>query len=998
MGLGEAVVKLREPTARPEAGVDLVLTCDVDGNPEPHHIEWFRNGVRIHRGSHVSFRIPHVTLFNVSTKDNGVYSCKVANDVAVVSSSTHFVLDLQGPGVPSLKVRPLDVMVAEGSDAILDCAFDGAAMVEWYAHGHDTPLQNGSRMTIWPNNSLSIRTVAKKDEGMFQCVAIPRHRGVPQQVFAARLSVAWIGDFDQETSIEPPNSLSSSSSSYDLTYVTRLGGKLRLLCLPPDGIPTPRWYWTRPGGHVVSDKGRLRINSNSELELDDIRLEDAGNYTCHAENLAGKRSLVVNLIVTTPPEVHDHVTSTLRLHEGSSHIVQCSFRVAGAGWPHTQVVWTYLHAPTGRTPLDFDPREGDLTLANVTLNDAGSYACSVTSDGFPTVHSKPIVIEIIEKLKFFPVPVNKNLEFNTVSRIPCQARGAPSPKVKWTKIQYQTPSLRAEIKADESERNTAARAVASHEHKTLPLPTNLREENGVLIFDPVTYDDAGYYRCTATAGQDSINVTIEVTVGVAPRFILPPNDTDALEGHPTWLDCVVEGDPLPQVRWDRNSNFNILAHEHPRIEMLDNGTLYIHEVHVGDSGRYGCTAGNRGGFKRTEAKLTVKSSRDFVPQYTLSGDSGEETISRTISITLGAAGLYMALVLTLMLYCRVSRARRKAALLGSRSKGGGSIEEDGLDGGVTGGSGELPSNKLLPSAGSSETESVTSKNSKLSVERLHFPRKDLQTVMLLGRGDFGDVYLAKPNGIAEDMVMVKSLHSSEEASQSEFRRQTEMYSKLNHQGICRVVGMCAETEPLLVMYEHTDWGDLKQFLLATRKDTPAPQGNRPPALTTAQCMGICHQVALAMDYLSNHRFVHKDLATRNCLVTSKLDIKISSPSLSKDTYSSEYFHYRDQLVPLKWAPAEAVIEDQWSSKSDVYAYAVLCWEIFSQAQLPHEDISNPDFLYRLEVHDIKWEPPTRSPSAMKDLLRACWRISAKDRPTFSEVSSQVGQIFVDTNV
>lgn len=96
VGLGEAVVKLREPTARPEAGVDLVLTCDVDGNPESHHIEWFRNGVRIHRGSHVSFRIPHVTLFNVSTKDNGVYSCKVANDVAVVSSSTHFVLDLQG--------------------------------------------------------------------------------------------------------------------------------------------------------------------------------------------------------------------------------------------------------------------------------------------------------------------------------------------------------------------------------------------------------------------------------------------------------------------------------------------------------------------------------------------------------------------------------------------------------------------------------------------------------------------------------------------------------------------------------------------------------------------------------------------------------------------------------------------------------------------------------------------------------------------------------------
>lgn len=124
----------------------------------------------------------------------------------------------------------------------------------------------------------------------------------------------------------------------------------------------------------------------------------------------------------------------------------------------------------------------------------------------------------------------------------------------------------------------------------------------------------------------------------------------------------------PQFGLDLDVGSDILFSATSAFYVLP-GTLYIHEVHVGDSGRYGCTAGNRGGFKRTEAKLTVKSSRDFVPQYTLSGDSGEETISRTISITLGAAGLYMALVLTLMLYCRVSRARRKAALLGSRSKG-----------------------------------------------------------------------------------------------------------------------------------------------------------------------------------------------------------------------------------------------------------------------------------------------------------------------------------------
>lgn len=88
-----------------------------------------------------------------------------------------------------------------------------------------------------------------------------------------------------------------------------------------------------------------------------------------------------------------------------------------------------------------------------------------------------------------------------------------------------------------------------------------------------------------------------------------------------------------------------------------------------DTGQYGCTAGNRGGFNRTEVSLVVGSSKDFVPSYNLSGDSGDETMSTTIGITLGAAGIYMLLVLSLMLYCRVRRARRKAALLGSRSKG-----------------------------------------------------------------------------------------------------------------------------------------------------------------------------------------------------------------------------------------------------------------------------------------------------------------------------------------
>ena len=92
--------------------------------------------------------------------------------------------------MPSIRVRPNDTQVAEGSQATFNCAYDDVAIVEWYAHNQDIPLTNGTRVLIWPNNSLTLNDVAKNDEGLFKCVGIPMHKGVPQQVFAARLSVA----------------------------------------------------------------------------------------------------------------------------------------------------------------------------------------------------------------------------------------------------------------------------------------------------------------------------------------------------------------------------------------------------------------------------------------------------------------------------------------------------------------------------------------------------------------------------------------------------------------------------------------------------------------------------------------------------------------------------------------------------------------------------------------------------------------------------------------
>lgn len=59
---------------------------------------------------------------------------------------------------------------------------------------------------------------------------------------------------------------------------------------------------------------------------------------------------------------------------------------------------------------------------------------------------------------------------------------------------------------------------------------------------------------------------------------------------------------------------------------------------------------------------------------------------------------------------------------------------------------------------------------------------------------------------------------------------------------------------------------------------------------------------------------------------------------------SEYYHYRQAWIPLRWLPSESVFEDDFSTKSDVWAFGVLMWEVFSYGELPHSKLSDDEML------------------------------------------------------
>ncbi|RZC31861.1 Pkinase Tyr domain containing protein [Asbolus verrucosus] len=383
---------------------------------------------------------------------------------------------------------------------------------------------------------------------------------------------------------------------------------------------------------------------------------------------------------------------------------------------------------------------------------------------------------------------------------------------------------------------------------------------------------------------------------------------------------------------------------------------------------------------------------------------------------MSVAGAYIVLVIGLMVWCRYRRRSRKLPVTDATKAENGDVDHTELKDGANGhcpGSSKMDTNGIealkegQKSDGAETTHSQSSnqsKKSKSSYDKLALSRSHLKELKLIGRGEFGDVMVAKiskndllsekrnsqvttPNTSSEELtVLVKALtQTKDENCLSEFKREIDLFLKLSHENITKLYGLCREVEPHYMILEHTDWGDLKQFLVATQKGSPPP-------LTPVQCVGIIHQLSRGLDHLAASRLIHRDLAARNCLITSSLKAKVGLPRLTRDPYSQEYCKHMNNIIPLRWLSYEAVYEDEYSTKSDVYSFAVVMWEIFNQGELPFPKINDTSFLNKLKENKLEWKPHSSAPESLQKLQESCWDVNPQNRPTFSELTTEIEDI------
>ncbi|KPP75876.1 High affinity nerve growth factor receptor-like [Scleropages formosus] len=273
----------------------------------------------------------------------------------------------------------------------------------------------------------------------------------------------------------------------------------------------------------------------------------------------------------------------------------------------------------------------------------------------------------------------------------------------------------------------------------------------------------------------------------------------------------------------------------------------------------------------------------------------------------------------------------------------------------------------------------------------HIKRQDIVLKWELGEGAFGKVYLAECAKLSPDtdkmLVAIK-----------DFQREAELLTVLQHEHIVRFYGVCTDGEPLAMVFEYMRHGDLNRFLRAHGPDARMLEEVKIPPmgqLTLPQMLHIAAQIASGMVYLASLHFVHRDLATRNCLVGEGLVVKIGDFGMSRDIYSTDYYRCMFQysvggrtMLPIRWMPPESIMYRKFTTESDIWSFGVVLWEIFTFGKQPWYQLSNSEAIECI-TQGRELERPRTCPKEVYILMQACWQREPQQRMVMKDIHSRL---------
>ncbi|XP_055684647.1 tyrosine-protein kinase Dnt [Lutzomyia longipalpis] len=283
--------------------------------------------------------------------------------------------------------------------------------------------------------------------------------------------------------------------------------------------------------------------------------------------------------------------------------------------------------------------------------------------------------------------------------------------------------------------------------------------------------------------------------------------------------------------------------------------------------------------------------------------------------------------------------------------------------------------KVIPAAAknppTSEPQELHRRISELTVQRCR-----VRLSSLLQEGTYGKVYRGTYNDTDEVLVKTVGQHASQVQVSLLLQEGMSLYGA-SHAGILSVLGVSIEdhTAPFLLYPAPDNTRNLKLFL-----QTPLAR-----TLTTIQIVRMSTQIALALSHLHSHGVIHKDVATRNCVINDELRIKLADNSLSRDLFPADYHCLGDgENRPIKWFALEALQEKIFSEASDTWAFGVFMWELCTLAKQPYAEVDCFEMEHYLR-DGYRLSQPLNCPDELFAIMAYCWALLPHERPTFDQL-------------
>ena len=255
-------------------------------------------------------------------------------------------------------------------------------------------------------------------------------------------------------------------------------------------------------------------------------------------------------------------------------------------------------------------------------------------------------------------------------------------------------------------------------------------------------------------------------------------------------------------------------------------------------------------------------------------------------------------------------------------------------------------------------------------------QEQIQMVKKLGSGSVGETWEGLCYG--NTAVAVKNL--SVVISLQKFLEEATLMSKLCHENVVKFYAVCTKRNYFIT--EFLKHGSLLQYL--------RHKGN---TITLPQLMEKAAQVADGMAYLESQDYTHGNLAARNVLLTEDLVCKVADYGIIPIALENRK-NRRKISWPDKWTAPETIVYEVLTTKSDVWSYGIVLYEIITCGKIPYPGMKNEEVLERVP-DGYRLPCPPACPRKLYNIMLSCWNTNVDDRPAFRDIQLSIAYFITD---